>query len=122
MLADLDDNGRMVLIKLLGWIAGGAVLVYCISLGIRSANKHEQKHARPTFGGAPSSPPPPVAPRAQGFPVQVQSDNRPGTFLVIGVDRESGLDVRDYIKAESPANAKVKAELKGVVVTEVQRA
>ena len=41
------------------------------------------------------------------------------SFVVHGVDRESGLDTTLRIDASSSANARVKAELKGVVVTEV---
>ncbi len=40
-------------------------------------------------------------------------------FIVKGVDRESGFDTELKIDAESEANARVKAELKGVVVTDV---
>ena len=45
----------------------------------------------------------------------------PGRFDVFGVDRDSGLDTKIMVRAESPANARVKAELKGIVVTRVDR-
>lgn len=44
-------------------------------------------------------------------------ENQPGDFRVIGVDKASGFDVEQIIGASSAANAKVKAELLGVVVT-----
>lgn len=43
----------------------------------------------------------------------------PGLFLVCGVDRETGMDTSLRIRAESPANAQVKAELRGMIVTKI---
>lgn len=43
----------------------------------------------------------------------------PGRFRVSGVDRESRLDTTWYCDADSEANAKVKAELEGIIVTSV---
>jgi hypothetical protein len=43
-------------------------------------------------------------------------------WRVCGVDKASGNDATWYIEAESRANAKVKAELKGMIVTAVERA
>lgn len=40
-------------------------------------------------------------------------------YVVSGVDRESGLDTQVTIEAESESNAKVKAELMGVIVTSI---
>lgn len=40
-------------------------------------------------------------------------------FQIVGVDRQSGEDVRLEVDAETIANAKVKAELRGIVVTDV---
>ena len=42
------------------------------------------------------------------------------SFVVLGVDRQSGMDTRVRVDAESPANARVKAELKGILVTDVR--
>jgi hypothetical protein len=42
-------------------------------------------------------------------------------WKVSGVEKSSGNDATWYIEAESRANAKVKAELKGMVVTAVER-
>ena len=60
-----------------------------------------------------------VAPR--GIPVDLPAD-KPGKFRVSGVDRESGLDEVLYIDAESAPNARVKAELRGMIVTQVESA
>jgi hypothetical protein len=45
----------------------------------------------------------------------------PGRFLVRGVMSETGADATLTIDAESGANAGAKAELRGMVVTKVQR-
>lgn len=45
----------------------------------------------------------------------------PGQFRVVGVNRESGKDAELVIDAQSIANAKVKAELTGLIVTDVKR-
>lgn len=44
-----------------------------------------------------------------------------GYYEVVGVDRASGLDTRWTVHAVSRANAKVKAELQGIIVTEMNR-
>jgi hypothetical protein len=56
-------------------------------------------------------------PKPSGFPVV----DGPGTFLVIGVDRATRADKSITVSAASSENARVKAELDGVVVTEVRR-
>ena len=45
----------------------------------------------------------------------------PGRFEIRGVDRETQLDSRIVVEADSPANARAKAELRGLVVTRVTR-
>jgi hypothetical protein len=47
---------------------------------------------------------------------------RAGAFRISGVDRQSKLDATDYIQADSPENAKAKAELNGMIVTKIERA
>ena len=44
-----------------------------------------------------------------------------GRYRVAGVVAETKVDVTLHIHADSPANAKVKAELSGVVVTDVTK-
>jgi uncharacterized RDD family membrane protein YckC len=41
-------------------------------------------------------------------------------YRVVGVDKNSGQDVWDIVSALTPQNAKVKLEIRGVIVTEVQ--
>lgn len=107
-IANADDDARMFMVTILVFVAGAFFLIWCISFAIRSANHKEQRERE-----AHAATPPPFAARAE---------DPPGTFVVTGVDKESGLDVTEYIPAVSSANAKVKAELKGVVVTGVRRA
>ncbi len=45
----------------------------------------------------------------------------PGRFALYGVDRETAMDTRIVIDADSADNAKVKAELRGVLVTRIER-
>lgn len=91
------------------------------------------KPARPTGGfpviraGAAMNPRPP-APAVQfvhGPVVPVRavrpSEDGPGRYRVVGVDRATADDVTMDVEALSLANAKVKAELKGVVVTAVEK-
>jgi hypothetical protein len=55
-----------------------------------------------------------------GWPVQ-DIGRGPGRYRIVGVVAATGTDIRMYVDAETPANAKVKAELKGVIVTEVEK-
>jgi hypothetical protein len=43
-----------------------------------------------------------------------------GNFKIVGVDRETKMDVTTYVSADNSANAKVKAELEGIIVTKVE--
>jgi hypothetical protein len=53
------------------------------------------------------------------FPIGPPSG--PGKFKVSGVNRDSRQDVVWYCDADSPANAQVKAELEGIIVTAIER-
>ncbi len=53
----------------------------------------------------------------RGFPVQTDG---PGMYRVIGVDRQTQADAVRTVEAASRENARVKAELAGLVVTEIQ--
>lgn len=61
--------------------------------------------------------------RALGFPVKVlpleSAGETPGRYRIVGVVRSTGTDVKTYIDAASRANAMVKAELKGIIVTSI---
>src|SRR3954469_17226929 len=66
-------------------------------------------------GSRRGTPPPPTA----AFPV-IEPDG-PGTYRVAGVDKATRADRTMMVEAESPANAQVKAELDGIVVTAVTK-
>ena len=44
-----------------------------------------------------------------------------GKYRVLGVDKASGMDTTWYTPASSAANAKIKGELQGIIVTEVTK-
>ncbi|HEX8911014.1 MAG TPA: hypothetical protein VF796_01545 [Humisphaera sp.] len=58
---------------------------------------------------------------AQGFPLVPPLPDGPGRFRVAGVRRDTRQDVVWVCEADSSANARVKAELEGIVVTDVRR-
>ena len=73
---------------------------------------------------------PPRRPRsksaASAFPVITHAvpaiplaNDGPGRYRIVGVVAATGTDTKMFIHAETLANAKVKAELRGVVVTEI---
>lgn len=73
-------------------------------------------------------PPPAPAPRGCGFPVKAlpvepvtAANDGPGRYRVVGVIKETGVDVKIHVEAVTMANAKVKAELKGVIVTAIEK-
>jgi hypothetical protein len=61
-----------------------------------------------------------TVPLARAFPV-VTVDDGPGRYLICGVERESQMDQRVTVDADSRANAQVKAELRGIIVTEIEK-
>ena len=54
------------------------------------------------------------------FPVIPLSDG-PGDYIVRGVHKDTRADTERTIQAESRANAMVKAELEGIVVTSIDK-
>jgi hypothetical protein len=60
----------------------------------------------------PSGPP-------AGFPVQSIG---PGRYRISGVDKNTRADTTWFCEADNPDNAKIKAELEGIIVTRVERA
>ncbi|MGA3066082.1 MAG: hypothetical protein ABSF29_04460 [Tepidisphaeraceae bacterium] len=64
---------------------------------------------------------------SRGFPVEPAlspisiSGDGPGRYRIDGVDRASKMDATQYIDAQSAANAQVKAELEGMVVTSITK-
>jgi hypothetical protein len=57
--------------------------------------------------------------RAQGFPIAMPAG--PGRFKVSGVKRDTRQDVVWHCDADGPANAQVKAESEGIIVTRIER-
>jgi hypothetical protein len=62
-----------------------------------------------------------VEPRVYGFPVIGAGcdGSQMSTYLVIGVEAATSKDIRTLVDAETAANAKVKAELRGIIVTDI---
>jgi hypothetical protein len=66
-------------------------------------------------------PTPPGFPVIEVIPEYSPPTDGPGKYCIKGVDRETKMDTTLHIHAESAANAKVKAELEGVIVTSLQK-
>lgn len=113
VLAQFGDVA-LIHVFLLAVAALGAVafVVWIISTGVAKGVKSARE--QPLRQGQPE--PTPVG----GFPIEV--NDGPGTFRVYGVDQKTSRDVTENIPADSSANAKVKAELRGIVVTRIERA
>ena len=104
IIVTLDRHPRRIPIIVLNIVAGWTVVGWIVAL-IWALMAPEATAA--------------AAPHA--IPVDFPAD-KPGKFKIIGVDRNSGLDEVLYIDAESGSNAKVKAELRGMIVTHVESA
>ena len=64
----------------------------------------------------------PAARRESAFPVIPTAEaDGPGTYRVVGVDKATRADREVTVDAASRANAQVKAELDGIVVTSVTK-
>ena len=83
-------------------------------------------------GAKPAPPEEAPEPKGHAFPVIVEPPDPParpvreigtgpGNYRVVGVVRSTGTDTKMHLYAESPANAKVKAELRGVIVTDIEK-
>ena len=64
----------------------------------------------------------PVITADQPAPAIPLTNDGPGRYKIIGVVASTGADTKMYIDAETLANAKVKAELRGVIVTDIGKA
>jgi hypothetical protein len=63
-----------------------------------------------------------AAAQRPAFPVIAATEaDGPGTYRVVGVDKNTRADREMTIDAASRANAQVKAELDGVIVTSVEK-
>jgi hypothetical protein len=59
-------------------------------------------------------------PPRRAFPVELLEDGA-GRYQIFGVERETEKDQQFTVEADSRANALVKAELRGVVVTRIEK-
>ena len=57
----------------------------------------------------------------RAFPVVSAEPDGPGAYRIVGVDKTSRADRELTVEAASRANAQVKAELEGIVVTNVTK-
>jgi hypothetical protein len=117
----MPDDTRMLLVQVLGFAAGAAVLIWCISAGVRSGLGHREKQSHPRYRATTerwraSEGFEPIVPAT---PATAESTKGHKKYFVVGVHKESGEDVTIRIDAATEANAKVKGELRGIVVTEV---
>ncbi len=59
----------------------------------------------------------------RGFPVAIpDADDGPGRYEIAGIDKQTKMDTKWAVTAESKRNALVKADLEGIIVTDIQRA
>jgi hypothetical protein len=112
----MDDAARYQLAGLLFLIGIVFVVVWVISATTR-ARIHKEWGRSP----APSPRPSPTPSLTVREERDVKLAELPGRFQIIGVDRESKLDTTWTVNADNEANAKVKAELEGIIVTRIRR-
>jgi len=96
------------------WLIGLCVAWFIIKTAVHAALSDHQRDLRREAAKAAASTPQPA--ELQPAP------SGPGRFRVDGVVRETGTETSLYIDAKGEAFARAKAELKGVIVTDVQRA
>ncbi len=109
------DDARNTIAALAGVVAFfcmiGVVLWFVVK-GARKLDEPRQRLARAM----------PVESRyaytGHGFPID---PSLPGRFKIVGVDKTSRMDTTWHTLADSEANARVKAELEGIVVTKIER-
>lgn len=96
--------------------------------GVTEARR-QPKHSPASDIGRPTHEayPPPAATKwhdtvdLSGAP-KIPDEPRAGRFKITGVDRATKMDTTWHVQADNIDNAKVKAELEGIVVTKVERA
>jgi hypothetical protein len=84
---------------------------------VRVALRHHRATHRPKVKESPTAFPV-VADPVPALPI---SNDGPGRYRIVGVVAATGTDTKMFVEAETLANAKVKAELRGVVVTEIAK-
>lgn len=95
-----SDPDKVTLIYVAAVVFGIAFVIWIISAGVRSGMKKAKQDT-----DAPTS----------------NHLSKPGLFKINGVDRATKMDTSWNVQATSEANAKVKAELEGIIVTDVTR-
>lgn len=120
-IAKTRRHSKVTAISICGWM--GILVPICWLIAFIWAYTEDNRIKTPkcilvksqSFDPIPST----FAPRS---PVELGADvESPGRFRIDGVDRESGMDTTWRCNADSQANARVKAELQGIVVTAVHR-
>lgn len=110
----MDDATRNQLIGILLIVGLVFIIIWIVSATTRAKIKKDWGQPAPR-GHDP----------APSLTVREERDARlggkPGRYEVIGVDRESKLDTTLVVNADSEANAKVKAELEGIIATQIKR-
>ena len=118
IVAQIDD-GREVLLsiwKLLIAVFVILLIIWMISKGV--------SHGIAASKGLPEH----QAERLQRLEIHLAQKPQPPDgfdsfrYVVVGVDRASQMDVREFVIASSEANAKIKCELSGIIVTSVSEA
>lgn len=117
-----DLTSLVPLLEMMG--LGVIVLIFLrtgVKQGVRAAMEPRK---RPSFGAGTRDAVPVVTPDYPRLDPKTHKPVAPpppasSRYQCDGVDRETQMDATEYVEAQSPANAKVKAELRGMIVTKV---
>jgi hypothetical protein len=113
-----EDEGRA---NLKAWLFVGGLAIFAlgfIGLIIRSAIRGAFTRVVPIRASTPT---PRFDPVPQDIDAEIAASIGPSRWRVHGVVKATGNDIRMSVDAETEANAKAKAELRGIVVTSVER-
>jgi hypothetical protein len=94
--------------------AAVVAVVGLITFAIRAILKRQQESLDGLHVVLAEMPAPPVRSR------NGKKNKMPPSFKITGIDRDTRMDTTWHVKAESEANARVKAELEGIIVTEIE--
>jgi hypothetical protein len=100
-------------------VVGAVILIikYAVKKGVQEA----QSSQKPGIPNLKSNPKPSGFPIITRIPEYSPPTDGPGRYRVQGVDRNTKSDITRDIPADTLANAKVKAELDGIIVTSVDK-
>jgi len=93
------------------------IIKYAVKTGIEEARDSSIPEAKTI-----SMPKPGGFPVVTRIPEYAPPTDGHGRYRIEGVDRQTKMDTTLHVQADSAANAKVKAELEGVIVTSVAKA